>query len=181
MVNMALSIYLPLYLQLCRAKTVGQAGVLLTAPLFGVVLGAYLSGQYMRFTGRYKLSPLVGLAVATAAFLVLAVAAGTLALAAVVGLSFLLGVGIGASLPPMMVASQNSVPAGDIGIATAVHTFFRAVGGAIGVAVFSAVVLHWGRWAASSRRRMRRRARWRATRRRRKPCTPSAYSSARAP
>ena len=26
MVNMALSIYLPLYLQLCRAKTVGQAG-----------------------------------------------------------------------------------------------------------------------------------------------------------
>lgn len=142
MVNMALSIYLPLYLQLCRAKTVGQAGVLLTAPLFGVVLGSYLSGQYMRFTGRYKLSPLVGLAVATAAFLVLAVAAGTLALAAVVGLSFLLGVGIGASLPPMMVASQNSVPAGDIGIATAVHTFFRAVGGAIGVAVFSAVVLH---------------------------------------
>ena len=123
MVNMALSIYLPLYLQLCRAKTVGQAGVLLTAPLFGVVLGSYLSGQYMRFTGRYKLSPLVGLAVATAAFLVLAVAAGTLALAAVVGLSFLLGVGIGASLPPMMVASQNSVPAGDIGIATAVHTF----------------------------------------------------------
>ncbi|WZB60813.1 hypothetical protein WJ970_24040 [Achromobacter xylosoxidans] len=65
MVNMALSIYLPLYLQLCRAKTVGQAGVLLTAPLFGVVLGSYLSGQYMRFTGRYKLSPLVGLAVAT--------------------------------------------------------------------------------------------------------------------
>ena len=126
---------------MCRAKTVGQAGVLLTAPLFGVVLGSYLSG-HMRFTGRYKLSPLVGLAVATAAFLVLAVAAGTLALAAVVGLSFLLGVGIGASLPPMMVASQNSVPAGDIGIATAVHTFFRAVGGAIGVAVFSAVVLH---------------------------------------
>ena len=182
MVNMALSIYLPLYLQLCRAKTVGQAGVLLTAPLFGVVLGSYLSGQYMRFTGRYKLSPLVGLAVATAAFLVLAVAAGTLALAAVVGLSFLLGVGIGASLPPMMVASQNSVPAGDIGIATAVHTFSARWAGR-SAWPFSArwCCTCWGRWAASSRRRMRRRARWRATRRRRKPCTPSAYSSARAP
>ena len=45
MVNMALSIYLPLYLQLCRAKTVGQAGVLLTAPLFGVVLGRTCRGN----------------------------------------------------------------------------------------------------------------------------------------
>jgi EmrB/QacA subfamily drug resistance transporter len=142
MVNMALSIYLPLYLQIGRGQTVGEAGGMLTAPLFGVVLGSYLSGQYMRYSGKYKLPPLAGLAVAAPVLALLAYGIACLPVVAIVALTFLQGVGIGASLPPMMVSSQNSVPASDIGIATAVHTFFRAVGGTIGVAVFSALILH---------------------------------------
>lgn len=142
MVNMALSIYLPLYLELCRAQTVGEAGVLLTAPLFGVVLGSYASGQHMRYSNNYKLPPLAGLALAMAALGTLSYGLANLPTSALVALTFVEGLGIGASLPPMMVSSQNSVPANDIGIATAVHTFFRAVGGTIGVAVFSALVLH---------------------------------------
>lgn len=142
MVNVAFSIYLPLYLQMGRAQSVGNAGVMLTAPLFGVVLGSYLSGQYMRYSGKYKLPPLIGLAIAAPALAFLAYGLPDLPLAAIVALTFFQGVGIGASLPPMMVSSQNSVPASDIGIATAVHTFFRAVGGTIGVAVSSALVLH---------------------------------------
>jgi len=142
MVNMALSIYLPLYLQIGRGQSVGEAGGMLTAPLFGVVLGSYLSGQYMRYSGKYKLPPLAGLAVAAPVLAILAYDIAGLPIVAIVALTFLQGVGIGASLPPMMVSSQNSVPASDIGIATAVHTFFRAVGGTIGVAVFSALILH---------------------------------------
>jgi EmrB/QacA subfamily drug resistance transporter len=142
MVNMALSIYLPLYFQIGRGQTVGDAGSMLTAPLFGVVLGSYLSGQYMRYSGKYKLPPLAGLAVAVPMLAILAYGIADLPIIAIVALTFLQGIGIGASLPPMMVSSQNSVPASDIGIATAVHTFFRAVGGTVGVAVFSALILH---------------------------------------
>ncbi|MBB2931266.1 hypothetical protein [Paraburkholderia silvatlantica] len=115
---------------------------MLTAPLFGVVLGSYLSGQYMRYSGKYKLPPLAGLAVAVLVLAIIAYGIAELPVAAIIALTFFQGVGIGASLPPMMVSSQNSVPASDIGIATAVHTFFRAVGGTIGVAIFSAIVLH---------------------------------------
>lgn len=142
MVNIALSIYLPLYLQIGRGQTVGEAGGMLTAPLFGVVLGSYLSGQYMRYSGKYKLPPLAGLAVAVPILAIFAYGIAELPVAAIIALTLFQGVGIGASLPPMMVSSQNSVPASDIGIATAVHTFFRAVGGTIGVALFRALVLH---------------------------------------
>ena len=142
MVNMALSIYLPLYLQLCRAKTVGQAGVLLTAPLFGVVLGAYLSGQYMRFTGRYKLSPLVGLAVATAAFLVLCGGGGH-ACPGCRRWPFLpAGRGHRREPPPPMMGIAELGAGGRYRHRHRRAHLFRAVGGAIGVAVFSAVVLH---------------------------------------
>jgi hypothetical protein len=44
-------------------------------------------------------------------------------------------------MPPMLVATQNAVSPRDLGIATASHAFFRSLGGAVGVALFSAVIL----------------------------------------
>ena len=141
MVNMALSIYLPLYLQLCRAKTVGQAGVLLTAPLFGVVGGVPV-GAIHAFHRQVQ-----------------AVAAGGPGR----GDGRVPGAcgGGGHACPgcrrwPFLPAGRGhrrEPAAHDGGIAELgaggryrhrhrrAH-LFRAVGGAIGVAVFSAVVLH---------------------------------------
>lgn len=66
----------------------------------------------------------------------------------------LLGLGIGASQPPMTLASQNAVPASEIGIATALQMFTRAVGAAVGVAAASALVLQGlgleGGWPAAA-------------------------------
>lgn len=50
-----------------------------------------------------------------------------------------LGVGIGMVMQVMVLATQNSVARGDLGVATATVSFFRSVGGSVGVAVFGAL------------------------------------------
>lgn len=140
MVQVALVIHAPLHLQWIHGWRIGGAGSALAAALSGVVLGAYLSGQYMRHTGRYKAPPLAGLALAALAAGVLAGCHARAPAAAALALMFLLGSGIGLSQPPMTLSSQNAVPPSDIGIATAVQMFSRAVGGSLGIVAFGALV-----------------------------------------
>jgi MFS family permease len=140
MVHGALYMQAPVYLQGIHAMSGSSAGTALAVPLAGVVLGAFLSGQYMRRSGRYKPAALAGLLLATIAAGALAWAPGRSAAWTAVAWMLLLGLGIGASQPPMTLASQNAVPPSEIGIATALQMFARAVGAAIGVAASSALV-----------------------------------------
>src|SRR2546428_13680257 len=50
------------------------------------------------------------------------------------------GVGMGLNMVPMLIAVQSSVPRTDLGIATSMTQFFRAVGGALGLSVMGAVM-----------------------------------------
>ena len=50
------------------------------------------------------------------------------------------GIGFGTAFPAMMVSTQNAAHGGNLGIATANHTFFRSLGGAAGVALFGAII-----------------------------------------
>ena len=52
----------------------------------------------------------------------------------------ILGVGIGATLPVLTIAVQNTVELRDLGSGTASVNFFRTLGSTIGVAVFGAVL-----------------------------------------
>jgi hypothetical protein len=48
----------------------------------------------------------------------------------------LLGLGLGQCMQPLTIIIQNAVPPRDIGVATSSATFFRQLGGTLGVAVF---------------------------------------------
>ena len=50
------------------------------------------------------------------------------------------GLGLGCIMQPMMVALQNSLPPKDMGVSTAAGTFFRQIGGTLGVAVFLSIL-----------------------------------------
>ncbi len=50
------------------------------------------------------------------------------------------GYGLGNTMQPLMLAVQNSVAPRDIGVATASSTFFRQIGGTLGVAVFLSIL-----------------------------------------
>jgi hypothetical protein len=52
----------------------------------------------------------------------------------------LFGLGLGGYLQTLIMAAQNAVPARDMGVATASATFFRQMGGTLGVAVFLSIL-----------------------------------------
>jgi hypothetical protein len=51
----------------------------------------------------------------------------------------LLGAGLGFTMQTLVLATQNDVVMADLGVATASVSFFRSLGGSIGVALFGAV------------------------------------------
>jgi len=55
---------------------------------------------------------------------------------------FLVGAGVGMSMQNLILAVQNTVPLRDVGAATSSVTFFRSLGGTIGVSVLGAVLAH---------------------------------------
>jgi MFS family permease len=94
----------------------------------------------MSRTGRYKWMPITGsLLVGTALFLLSGLAVDTpywhLAL-----LMLLFGAGLGFTMQVVVTAVQNSVQRKHLGAATASVAFFRSMGGAVGTALFGAIL-----------------------------------------
>jgi len=54
----------------------------------------------------------------------------------------MIGAGLGLNMQTMMIAVQNAVPARDVGVATSSATFFRQLGGTLGVAVFLSLLFN---------------------------------------
>jgi EmrB/QacA subfamily drug resistance transporter len=135
-------VLLPVFLQLVLGKSPGNTGLLLIPLMGGTVLGAYPAGQWMRRTGRYKLAPIVTLAGAALAFLLLATAGPSTPPLLVAFYILLLGTGIGASMPVMLVATQNAADARDIGTATGSVAFFRSLGGSFGAAALWSALIY---------------------------------------
>ena len=140
-VFIALSVYLPIYLQLVLGLTVSGSGIAVIALSVGTVTGATLSGRLMLHVRHYRRLPLLGLAFAALALLALSAAPAGLPLWAVEVLLAVIGLGVGTVLPVTTVAVQNAVAMHQLGTATASVNFFRSLGGAIGVAAFGAILV----------------------------------------
>jgi hypothetical protein len=94
----------------------------------------------MMRTGRYKLLPLAGMALATLGYGAFAFTAAAYSEALHVGIMAAIGAGIGMVFPVVTISVQNAVPARNLGIATSANGLARALGGAIGVAILGAVL-----------------------------------------
>jgi len=132
--------YLPGFLQVANGASASNSGLLLI-PLLGGLIGASMfAGQVVARTGRYRGFPIVGMAVASLAMLLLSTLDTGSSRLESGAYMVLLGVGIGLVMQIMVLASQNEAPLADLGVATSTINFFRAVGGSVGVAVFGSLV-----------------------------------------
>jgi EmrB/QacA subfamily drug resistance transporter len=134
-------VLIPLYLQIVKGSSPTGAGLLLLPLMAGIIVGSVVSGQLISRTGRYKILPVVGAALLTVALLLLGLRVGVDTSLWEVDLYMaLFGLGLGGCLQVLIMAAQNAVPARDMGVATASATFFRQMGGTLGVAVFLSIL-----------------------------------------
>src|SRR5450432_2890008 len=131
---------LPLYLQIVRGVSPTESGLLLIPLTAGLMIGAIISGQLISRTGHYKIFPIVGSALCVLALILMSFIGADTPLWQTDIYGALFGLGIGNIMQPITLATQNAMPARDIGVATSSATFFRQMGGTLGVAVFLSVL-----------------------------------------
>lgn len=132
---------LPLYLQLVNGATPTEAGWLMIPLVVGLMVSSIASGQIISRTGNYRIFPIIGTGLLTASFAYLALIAhyDTPVILIMVGM-LVIGLGLGQLMQTLTLASQNSVGSRDMGVATSASTFFRQMGGTVGVAVIFSVL-----------------------------------------
>ena len=135
---MGLSSYIPTYVQGVLGTGALVAGLALAALTVGWPLAATFSGRlYMRI--GFRDTALIGAGVILIGAVMLAGLTAGSSVWAVAGTCFVLGVGLGLSSSPTLVAVQSVVGWERRGVVTATNMFSRSMGSAVGVAVLGAV------------------------------------------
>jgi EmrB/QacA subfamily drug resistance transporter len=135
-------VYLPQYLQIVKNQSPTDSGLLTLPLMVTLVTTSIASGRVITRTGRYKPFPIAGLALASVGlFLVSRLHADSSLVTAGLYMA-IVGLGIGMVAQVLVLAVQNAVDRRDLGAATSASTFFRSMGGAVGVAVFGALLSH---------------------------------------
>jgi EmrB/QacA subfamily drug resistance transporter len=133
-------VYLPLYMQVVRGASPTISGLELLPLMVGVLTASIGSGRIITKIGRYKMFPIIGMALTTIGFYLMALVKEHTPYLPLAGAMLVIGLGMGCVMQVLVLAIQNSVPYRDLGVGTSSNAFFRSMGSSIGVAVFGALV-----------------------------------------
>ena len=133
-------VFLPLFLQVVTGVSATASGLLILPLTAGMVVGSVGSGRLTTRTGRYKVFPVSGCALATAGMALLSLMTAETPFWISSLQMALLGLGVGMVMQVSLLAVQNSVEYRDLGVSTSSAQFFRSLGGSFGVALFGAIM-----------------------------------------
>lgn len=136
------TVFLSQYFQLARGFSPTKAGLCSLPLVLGLAVASTVSGQLISRYGRWKRYLVAGMTLLTAGLTLLALVDATIPLWQLWLSMAVVGLGIGMTLQNLILSVQNSVAAADLGAASATVTFFRSLGGAIGVSVLGSVLSH---------------------------------------
>ncbi|MGY4772696.1 MFS transporter [Kribbella sp. CWNU-51] len=134
------AVFLGQYFQVARGYSATEAGLLTIPMMFGSFLGSVGAGQLITRFGKWKRYLVLGGLFLTAGLGLL----GTIDHTSpywYVGCGMLaMGIGMGMMMQNLVLAVQNTVDVTQVGAASASVTFFRSLGGAVGVSVLGAIL-----------------------------------------
>lgn len=134
------AVFLSQYMQLARGATPTESGLLTIPMMAGVLISSTVIGALVSRRGRWK-----GFMILGSVLLV----AGSILLSRLeydtdfwfVGISmFVLGAGVGMLMQNLVLIVQNTIEVKNLGVATSAVTFFRSLGGTVGVAVMGSIL-----------------------------------------
>ncbi len=128
-------IFLPRYFQTVLGETATNSGYATLPLLLGVIISSVGAGLMVARRGRYKSLILGAIVLVTVGSLLLTSIKADTDPWVLRGWMFLAGLGIGPTLSVFTIVVQNAVPFKFLGTATSNLTFFRQVGGSVGLAI----------------------------------------------
>lgn len=131
---------LPLYMQIVHDATPMESGFMMLPMVLGLMIASTMSGLVTSKTGKIRIFPVFGSLIMAGSLLLLSTINADTELLHVMLIMALLGFGIGNCMQPLLIILQNAVAPQQIGVATSSATFFRQIGGTIGVAIFLSVL-----------------------------------------
>ncbi len=134
------TVYLSQYFQVSRGMSPTNAGLMSIAMVGGLLVSSIISGRAITRHGRWKRFLVGGTVLVVLGMLLLSFIDEKTPLAVVGLFMAVLGIGLGATMQNLVLAVQNNATASDIGTASAVVTFFRSMGGSIGVSALGALL-----------------------------------------
>src|SRR3954454_23562047 len=131
--------FLPLFQQTVRGLSPTASGLQLLPVIGGLLITSILSGQVIARTGRYKVFPILGTAVAALGLWLLSSLDETTGTTVAAWHMLVLGLGLGMVMQVLVLATQNAVSYEQLGVATSGATLFRSIGGSLGTAILGAI------------------------------------------
>ncbi|MFJ9415144.1 MULTISPECIES: MFS transporter [unclassified Streptomyces] len=134
------TVFFSQYFQLARGKTPTMSGIMTIPMIGGLFISSTVSGQIITKTGRWKAWLVSGGVLLTAGLGLLGTIRYDTEYWHIAIFMALMGLGIGMMMQNLVLATQNQVAPEDLGSASSLVTFFRSLGGAVGVSALGAVL-----------------------------------------
>ncbi|MBC7276188.1 MFS transporter [Nocardioides sp.] len=134
------TIFFSQYFQLARDKSPTMAGVMTIPMIAGLFLSSTISGQVITRTGKWKAWLVVGAALIVGGLGMLGTIRYDTEYWHVAVFMAVLGLGVGMTMQNLVLSTQNQVAPADLGAASSMVTFFRSLGGAMGVSALGALM-----------------------------------------
>jgi EmrB/QacA subfamily drug resistance transporter len=134
------AVFLGQYFQIARGYSPTASGLLTLPMIIGSTVSATFSGQLISRLGRWKGFLVGGAVLMIAGFGLLATIDHATNMVLVGAFLAVLGLGLGMTMQNLVLAVQNTVRASDLGSASSTVTFFRSLGGTIGVSVLGSIL-----------------------------------------
>ncbi|MEU9372271.1 MDR family MFS transporter [Streptomyces sp. NPDC048255] len=134
------TVFFSQFFQLARGESPTMSGVLTIPMIAGLFVSSTLSGQVITKTGKWKAWLVSGGVLLTAGLGLLGTLRYDTPYWHIAVYMALTGLGLGMMMQNLVLATQNQVAPEDLGAASSVVTFFRSLGGAMGVSALGAVM-----------------------------------------
>jgi EmrB/QacA subfamily drug resistance transporter len=133
-------LYIPLFIQAIQGDSATNSGNSVTPMTLAIVVSSIVTGQIISRTGKYRIIGVVGMAMVMGGAILLYTMNMDTSRLVTIGYMIVMGLGLGIAFPLYTLVVQNAFPIQRVGVVTAAVTFFRSIGGTVGVAVLGSVV-----------------------------------------
>ncbi|MFC9822133.1 MDR family MFS transporter [Streptomyces erythrochromogenes] len=134
------TVFFSQFFQLARGESPTMSGILTIPMIAGLFVSSTVSGQVITKTGKWKAWLVSGGVLLTAGLGLLGTLRYDTPYWHIAIYMAVTGLGLGMMMQNLVLATQNQVAPEDLGAASSVVTFFRSLGGAMGVSALGAVM-----------------------------------------